>query len=77
VDLGSEGSSARRYLKRQGVQWRLALSGLRAAPSDIAVAELSFACTNVRGLQGFDDISKVSLLVFLELWLGTYLLSYS
>jgi len=28
-----------------------------------------------RGLQGFDDITKVDLLVFLELWLRTYPLS--
>ena len=26
----------------------------------------------MRDLQGFDDISKVGLLVFLELWLRTY-----
>ena len=31
---------------------------------------------DLRDLQGFCDISKVSLLVFLELWLGTYPLSY-
>jgi len=31
-----------------------------------------FACVDVRGLQSFDDISKVGLLLFLELWLGTY-----
>jgi len=30
---------------------------------------------DVRGLQGFDDISKVGLLVFLDLWLRTYPLS--
>ena len=29
----------------------------------------------MRGLQGFDDTSKVGLLVFLELWLRTYPLS--
>jgi len=32
---------------------------------------------DVRGLQGFGDISKVGLLVFLELWLRMYLLSCS
>jgi len=30
---------------------------------------------DVRGLQGFGDISKVGLLVFFELWLGMYPLS--
>ena len=29
----------------------------------------------MRGLQGFGDTSKLCLLVFLELWLGTYLSS--
>ena len=28
-----------------------------------------FLALNVRGLQGFGDISKVGLLMFLELWL--------
>ena len=32
-------------------------------------------CFDVRDLQGFDDTSKVGLLVFLELWLRTYPLS--
>jgi len=30
---------------------------------------------DVRGLQSFSDTSKVGLLVFLKLWLGTYPLS--
>jgi len=44
-------------------------------PGDTATAEIVLLVLDVHGLQGFDDISKIDLLVFLELWLGTYLLS--
>jgi len=48
----------------------------RVAPGDNVEAGLVlwFAC-DVCGLQGFNDTLKVGLLVFLELWLGTYPLS--
>jgi len=49
--------------------------GSGATPGDIASAELCFAYLNVSGIQGFGDISKVGLLVFLELWLRMYPLS--
>ena len=45
-----------------------------AVPGDDA-AHLVCAYFDVRGLQCFYDTLKVNLLVFLELWLGTYPLS--
>jgi len=47
--------------------WRL-----RATPSDVATTEVVLHDLDMHGLQGFDDISKTGLLVFLELWLRTY-----
>ena len=54
------------------VVWkRVSPSGSRAAPGNNIVA-VALITLDMRGLQGFGDISKVSLLVFLELWLKTY-----
>ena len=38
--------------------------------------DLHFVALDVCDLQGFGDISKVGLLVFLELWLRMYFSSY-
>jgi len=51
------------------VVWKRVSPGdLGAAPCNIVEAEKCVLLVlDVRGLQGFDDISKVGLLVFLEL----------
>ena len=46
-----------------------------SVPGDVDAADLCCACFGVRGLQCFYDTLKVGLLVFIELWLGTYPLS--
>jgi len=43
--------------------------------SDSAAAEIVLLVLDVRGLQVLGDIFEVDLLVFLELWHGTYPLS--
>jgi len=63
--------------------WRLAACVPRQAiwkhvaldDSWIALDDSVLHALDVRDLQGFGDISKVDLLVFLELWLITYPLS--
>jgi len=60
---------------RQAVWKLVAPSELRTTPGDMSVAELCLCASDVHDLQGFDDIPKVGLPVFLESWLETYPLS--
>ncbi|QCD93886.1 hypothetical protein DEO72_LG5g1962 [Vigna unguiculata] len=75
----------------QGHQGRLALGGMCPLPGDLEACcawqlrssarrycrgrNYVLLALDVCGLQGFDDISKAGLLVFLKLWFRTYLLS--
>jgi len=52
------------------------IGGTRPSPSGLeACNSIGVLTIDVCDLQGFNDTLKVGLLVFLELWLGTYPLS--
>ena len=56
--------------RRSGSEFRLAAQ--EQCQAIMQRPDLLLLALDVRCVQGFDDISKIGLLVFLELWLGTY-----